>query len=148
MKTDHVFNSVLNVKLHPKYIYDIVNFMIIKRDSQMSSPFHNITKSNHMCSIVDINGNPLIFGSNYYNIKNQNTTHAEVDAFNKLVNKQGRTRKKITIDIIIIRTNGGNSKPCCDCMQKLNEMSIRFRIRNVYFTNNEYDIDVIKFSKL
>lgn len=115
----------------------------------MSSPFHNnLTKSNHMCSIIDINGNPLIFGSNYYNIKTQNTTHAEVDAFNKLVNKHGRMRKKITIDIIIIRTNGGNSKPCSDCMRKLYEMSNRYYIRNIYFTNNEYDIDVIKFSKL
>jgi cytidine deaminase len=101
-----------------------------------------------MCSIVDINGNPLIFGSNYYNIKNNNTTHAEVNAFNKLVNKLGRTRRKITIDIIIIRTNGGNSMPCSNCMKKINDMNLRFHIRNIYYTNNDYDIDVIKFSKL
>ena len=101
-----------------------------------------------MCAILDINGNPLIFGYNYYNIKTDTTTHAEVDALNKLVNKLGRIRRKITIDIIIIRTNGGNSMPCDKCQLRIFEMSYRFNIRKIYYTNNDYDIDVIKFSKL
>jgi cytidine deaminase len=123
--------------------------MIIKRTYQMASPYHTgITKSNHMCAILDINGNPLIFGSNFYNTKINITTHAEVDAFDKLVNKMGRTRRKITIDLVIIRTNGGNSKPCEDCQKKIHMMSIRFCIRNIYYTNNDYDIEMIKFSKL
>ena len=123
--------------------------MIIKRSQQMSSPFNTcISKSNHMCSILDVNGNPLIFGSNYYNIKINTTTHAEVDAFTKLVNKMGRIRRKITIDLVIIRTNGGNSKPCSECQIKIHEMSLRFHIRNIYYTNNDFDVEMIKFSKL
>jgi cytidine deaminase len=122
--------------------------MIIKRSEQMACPYHNLKKSNHMCAILDINGNPLIFGSNHYDTKINITTHAEVDAFNKLVNKMGRTRRKITIDLVIIRTNGGNSAPCSNCMQKIFSMSMRFYIRYIYFTNNDYDIDVIKFSKV
>ncbi len=114
----------------------------------MACPYHNLKKSNHMCAILDINGNPLIFGSNHYDTKINITTHAEVDAFNKLVNKMGRTRRKITIDLVIIRTNGGNSAPCSNCMQKIFSMSMRFYIRYIYFTNNDYDIDVIKFSKV
>lgn len=101
-----------------------------------------------MCAILDIDGNPLIFGYNYYNIKNNKTTHAEVDAFTKLVNKMGRSRRKITIDLVIVRTNGGNSLPCPECQKKLFDMSIRFHIRNIYYTNNDYDINVVKYSKL
>lgn len=123
--------------------------MLIKRDMQISNPNHNtLKKSNHMCAILDTNGNPLIFGSNHYNIKINNTTHAEVDAFNKLNNKLGRIRRKITIDIIVVRTTGGNSMPCSDCMNKINDMSLRFHIRNIYYTNNDFDIEVVKFSKL
>jgi cytidine deaminase len=101
-----------------------------------------------MCAILDIFGNPLMFGYNYYNTKNNMTTHAEVDAFTKLVNKMGRMRRRITIDLVIIRTNGGNSKPCDECQKRIFEMSFRFNIRNIYYTNNDYDIDVSKFSKL
>jgi len=123
--------------------------MIIKRKEQISDFFEKLlTKSNHMCAILDIDGNPLIFGYNYYNIKNNKTTHAEVDAFTKLVNKMGRSRRKITIDLVIVRTNGGNSLPCPECQKKLFDMSIRFHIRNIYYTNNDYDINVVKYSKL
>jgi cytidine deaminase len=141
-------NAVLNVSNHPKYIYDLVNFMSIKRSEQMANPHNDFKKSNHMCTIIDTNGNPLIFGSNFYLTKNNDTIHAEVDAFNKLINKMGRMKRKITIDIIVIRTNGGNSMPCTNCMKKIFDMNTRFNIRYIYFTNNNFDIDVIKFSKL
>jgi len=114
----------------------------------MSSPYHDLTKSNHMCAILDINGNPLIFGSNYYNIKNNTTTHAEIDAFTKLISKMGRVRRKITIDLVIIRTNGGNSLPCVECQKRLFDLSIRFHIRNIYYTFNDFDIHMIKYTKL
>lgn len=122
--------------------------MVIKRSEQMANPHNDLKKSNHMCAILDNNGNPLMFGSNFYEIKINSTTHAEVDAINKLINKMGRTRRKITIDLVVIRTNGGNSLPCSDCMQKIYESSVRFHIRYIYFTNNNFDIDVVKFSKL
>ena len=123
--------------------------MTIKRSAQMSSPFHHdIKKSNHMCAILDSNGNPLIFGSNFYNIKIDTTEHAETNAISKLINKLGRTRRKITIDLVIIRTNGGNSMPCPNCMKRIIEVSQRFYIRYIYFTINEFDIECIKFSKI
>jgi cytidine deaminase len=144
-----VLNGFLNiVKKFPKYIYDLINFMIIKRQFQMASNCHELKKSNHMCAILDVNHNPLIFGYNYYNVKNDRTVHAEVDAFNKLVNKLGRIRRKITIDIIIVRTNGGNSFPCHQCQKKMFDMCNKFTIRNIYYTSNDYDIDVIKYSKI
>ena len=123
--------------------------MTIKRDAQMASPYHHdIKKSNHMCAILDSNGNPLIFGSNFYNIKINTTEHAETNAISKLINKLGRTHRKITVDLVVIRTNGGNSMPCDKCMKRIIQVSQRFYIRYIYFTVNEFDIGYIKFSKI
>ena len=123
--------------------------MIIKRKSQMSNPYHRLlSKSNHMCAVLDKNGNPLIFGSNHYNSNSEISIHAEIDALNKLINRLGRLRKKIIIDLVIIRTNGGNSFPCEKCMNRINQLNNKFCFRNIYFTNNNYDIDKIKFCNL
>lgn len=114
----------------------------------MSSPFHQKLKSNHMCVILDKNGGILSFGSNCYNLQIDITEHAEVQAFRKLIERMGRTNRKITIDILVIRTTGGNSKPCEECVKRMYELSIRFKIRNVFYTNDLYFIDCVKFSKL
>ena len=122
--------------------------MIKKREQQMSSPFHKKLKSNHMCAILDKNGKILSFGSNYYNLKIDITEHAEVQAFRKLIERIGRNNRKITIDVLVIRTTGGNSKPCEDCISRMYELSQRFKIRNIFYTNEFYFIDCVKFSKL
>ena len=122
--------------------------MIIKREQQMSSPHHQKLKSNHMCAILDKNGRILSLGSNCYNLQIDVTEHAEVQAFRKLIEKIGRNNRKITIDVLVIRTTGGNSKPCDECIKRMYELSIRFKIRNVFYTNDSYFIDCVKFSKL
>ena len=140
-------NVNVNVKKIPQFIIELANNMIIKREQQMSSPFHQKLKSNHMCVILDKNGGILSFGSNCYNLQIDITEHAEVQAFRKLIERMGRHNRKITIDILVIRTTGGNSKPCKECIQRMYELSIRFKIRNIFYTNDYY-IDCVKFSKL
>jgi cytidine deaminase len=132
----------------PQFIIDLANNMIIKREQQMSSPFHQKLKSNHMCAILDKNGKILSFGSNCYNLKIDTTEHAEAQALRKLIERIGRNNKKITIDILVIRTTGGNSKPCDECITRMYELSQRFKIRNIFYTNEFYFIDCVKFSKL
>lgn len=105
--------------------------MIEKREQQMSSPFHKKLKSNHMCVILDKNGKILSVGSNYYNLKIDITEHAEVQAFRKLIERIG-----------------GNSKLCDECIKRMYELSQRFKIRNIFYTNEFYLIDCVKFSKL
>jgi len=68
LKTDHVLNSVLNVRMHPKYIYDIVNFMIIKRNLQMSSPIKSKKFINFLLFIAKKKINNLIFIFSYRSI--------------------------------------------------------------------------------
>ena len=135
----------------PVFIEDLTALMVAKRTGQISNP-HTISltkKSNHMCAILTNTGAPLIFASNFYNIPRgsvKTTSHAEASALWKLAIKMGRVKRKITVDILVIRTNMGMSMPCNKCMQRITDSSQRFHIRNIYYTNNG-KIDYIKFSK-
>ena len=135
----------------PVFIEDLAGVMVSKRSGQISNPDTNLLtkKSNHMCAILNNTGNPLIFASNFYNIPRgsfKTTSHAESTALSKLAIKMGRVRRKITIDILVIRTNMGMSMPCSKCMQCIADSSQRFHIRNIYYTNKG-KIDCVKFSK-
>ena len=135
----------------PVFIENMVDFMVIKRNGHQSNPdtIKLTLKSNHMCAILDNCGNPLMFGSNFFNITRgtfKSTEHAETAALTKLINKMGRTRRKITIDMLVIRTTKGNSLPCSNCMRRIHDLSQRFHIRYIYYTNNGI-VERIKFSK-
>ena len=136
----------------PTFISELTVYMILKRKGQISNP-DTITltkKSNHMCAILTTSGIPIMFGSNFYNIPRgsvKSTEHAESIALSKLAAKMGRVRRKIHIDILVVRTNMGNSMPCDRCMQKISEAGQRFHIRYIYYTKDG-KIECIKFSKL
>lgn len=135
----------------PGFIEDLATVMVAKRSGQISNPdtVSLTKKSNHMCAILNTTGNPLMFASNFYNITRgsvKTTAHAEATALSKLAIKMGRVKRKITVDILVIRTNMGMSMPCSKCMQRIADASQRFHMRNIYYTNNG-KIDCIKFSK-
>jgi len=135
----------------PVFIENLVTVMVTKRKGHQSNPdtVKLTLKSNHMCAILDNCGNPIMFGSNFFNITKgtvKSTEHAETSALTKLINKMGRTRRKITIDMIVIRTTRGNSMPCDNCMSRIYDLSQRFHIRYIYYTNNGI-IQCVKFSK-
>lgn len=135
----------------PHYIYEIASFMIDRRYHQhrVADDLFNLRKirrSNHMCAILDKNGNPIVFGSNYFLLSEDETEHAESDALTKLNSKIGRVSRRKVIDIIIIRTTCENSKPCDNCMQKIRNANNRFHVRNIYFSINN-GIDYMRFNK-
>lgn len=133
-------------------ILDIKEILIEKRKAQISaSGFTSLTNSNHMCAILK-DGVPISYGTNVYTVNDTSTEHAEAQALRKLTERLGRRNlgKKITIDIIVVRTNGGNSKPCERCINNMMSYSIRYNIRNIYYTlpEEEFGIRCVKFSKL
>ena len=130
----------------------IADTMISKRKAHYeASGYTSLTNSNHMCTILK-DGVPIIFGSNVYSINYMSTEHAEAQALRKLYEKIGKeiNAKKVTIDIMIIRTNGGNSKPCVRCINTMQKYTKYFSIRYVYYTfPGEPDgIRCVKFSQL
>lgn len=131
----------------------IVPTMKAKRDAQYGATgFETLTHSNHMCTILK-NGMPVSWGSNIYNVNGiQSTEHAEAQALRRLYDKIGKTlnAKKITIDLCVIRTNGGNSRPCKRCINTMKAYSTKFNIRYIYYTcpSETNGIRCVKFSQL
>ena len=132
-------------------IYKIRDELIRKRSEQIQASNYKTTfNANHMCAILDHSGVPISFGTNVHNIKAQTTEHAEAQAFRKLLERLGRTNKKLKIDILVVRTNGHNSKPCDRCIKRMEELKSRFVIKNIYFTHEDEPdgIRCVKFCKL
>jgi cytidine deaminase len=133
-------------------IISIGDMLIQKRKAQNNaSGFVSLTNSNHMCAILK-DYEPISYGTNMYTVNDVSTEHAEAQALRKLTERLGRRNiaKKITIDVLVIRTNGGNSKPCERCINNMAAYTTRFNIRNIYYTHpkEEFGIRCIKFTKL
>ncbi len=132
--------------------YRLVDTMIIKRKAHYTaSGFTSVTNSNHMCAILK-NSEPISYGTNIYTVNDISTEHAEAQALRRLYEKINKSlnAKKITLDIMIVRTGSAISKPCTRCINTMKYYSKFFYIRNVYYTDpNELGgIRCIKFSKL
>jgi cytidine deaminase len=130
----------------------LANTMMSKRKAHYcGSGFTSLTNSNHMCAILK-DGAPISYGTNVYNIDDISTEHAEAQALRKLYERVGKTlnAKKMSIDILVVRTNGGNSKPCIRCMATMKHYSQFFSIRYVYYTypGEPNGIRTVKFSHL
>jgi cytidine deaminase len=137
--------------LRSNVIYKIRDELIKKRREQIqSSNYQTTMNSNHMCAILDQSGFPISYGTNVFNIKTPTTEHAEAQALRKLLERIGRTTKKIKINILVVRTNGNNSKPCDRCIKRMEELKARFNIKNIYYTHqDEADgIRCVKFCNL
>jgi cytidine deaminase len=123
------------------HIIKLKDVLIDKRKSQVMNCTSHFTSNNHhhMCCILNKSGEILSYGYNIYNIKTPTTEHAEAQAFRKLQQKIGtpQTTKKIKIDILVVRTNGSNSKPCTRCIEKMVEVSSIFSIKNVFYTHKD-----------
>jgi hypothetical protein len=61
-------------------------------------------------------------------------------------------KKKMNVDILIVRVNGSNSKPCLRCIKYMYSLRNRIKINNVYYSNKNDNgvsyLEVIKFNDL
>lgn len=77
--------------------------------------------------------------------------HAEMDAIRNLPRNGYKGQRITDIDIVVIRvTKGGyvsTSKPCNHCLNHLRRLK-RYRIRTVYYSEQDRSITRIKFEKL
>lgn len=133
--TDHKINSTV------AFLLELQNATRKSRDLQ----------SDHIAMILDydiIGRNSLRSvwsGSNY-------GTHAEVDAINKL--PLNPTKRIIPIDIVVIRsTSDGTlkiSKPCEKCLRQMRMLPSvrRYRVRKIYYSNDEGNLTSISFQDL
>ncbi len=106
----------------------------------------------HICVIMTTNGAPLAYGYNTYKTDDYTTEHAEAMAFRKLnyVRKKMGYRGRLNVNILVVRTNGGNSKPCSKCIECMQSCADKYNVRKVYYTNNKESCGIQKenFSSL
>ena len=123
-------------------ISELSQYLINKRSKCSTGNNKNrkglVEKHKHACAIF--NGPPskaniLTIGYNRYDINGITTVHAEIDALDKYYRcKRYSMRNKISI--LIVRTNGGNSRPCMHCINTMISGNMG-KIKNVYYTNGD-----------
>lgn len=128
------------MKKKKKNTYKLVNKMINKRNAM--TPFYKkIDNIKHTAAITTKRGRLLGIGINKYhtNISHGYTTHAEVDTMQKamlpMYKKFGRSlnKRKIAVDITIIRTSLVNSHPCLHCLMAMNKNPV-FNVKKVNYS--------------
>ena len=123
-----------------------IEHLILKREAQTANG--KDTKFKHMCVIVTKKGEPLSYGYNVYDTKNEITEHAEEMALRILIeNKERVYNKRKPLYLIVARTNGCNSKPCARCLELIEKNLHIINIRQIYYTHEDEE-DGIKMDKL
>ena len=81
----NINRSVLNIR----------DNLVKKRTEQIqSSGYYSTIKCYHMCALLDCDGNPIIYGTNIYNVKTPTTEHAEAQALRRLLEKYCKDNAK------------------------------------------------------
>ena len=110
--------------------------LIDKREKQTASNT-KCDKYKHMCVIIDHNGEILIEGYNIFKTNSCETVHAEAMALQRLYFKFGKPKRRFNVDILVVRTNGGNSKPCINCLKTMQRYSNIINIKNIYYSHED-----------
>jgi cytidine deaminase len=115
----------------------LVSFLKRKRVACNSGEIARQYQS-HSCAIINKNnGNIMSIGHNKHYVEYSNKfgmQHAEMNAIEKFVSSplyQGLKRQ--SVDLFVIRTNDGNSRPCANCISRISNSGLN--ISKVYYSN-------------
>lgn len=97
----------------------------------------------HICVITDTQGNPILWGYNYYDLS-KCSIHAEEDGIKKLIYYLSRKgyKRHIKYNVYIFRFNENGdllmSRPCNKCQIFLEKYS--YLIDKIFYSNNNGEI--------
>jgi cytidine deaminase len=122
---------------------NLINHMIRKRIGETSSFNKKHDHYKHAAAITTRKGRVLTIGGNKYHstIKHGYTIHAEVDTIQRSLRpafiKYGRSlnKRRIPVDITVIRTSLVNSHPCLHCINAMASNPV-FAIKRIYYSND------------
>ena len=93
-----------------------------------------------MSAVISPSGSILGIGYNHYPNGGYHSVHAEIhsvtNAINNIIRKEGRDRlskSPISVNIVVVRTTGGNSRPCHNCIHQLAENPY-INVQKVYYS--------------
>ncbi len=94
----------------------------------------------HMSAVISPSGSILGMGYNHYPNNGWTSVHAEIhsvtNTINNIIRKEGRdrlTKSPMSVNIIVVRTNGSNSRPCHNCIHKLADNPF-INVQKVYYS--------------
>lgn len=137
----------------------LISSMINKRLNETIKTKHLTSRNSdsfkHAAAITTRRGRVLTIGTNKYHttIKHGYTIHAEVDTMQRALRpmfiKYGRSafKRRIPVDITVIRTNMLNSHPCFHCIKSMVNNPI-ISIKRVYYSINGDDTQYCSLSSL
>jgi len=106
----------------------------------------NIDMFRHMAAVVSQSGEIISIGYNNVRPNRFSTIHAERDALDKAVGtfyrKYGRSslqKATPTVDLVVMRDNGYNSRPCYNCITEVLNGNPYFNINSIWYSNNQVD---------
>ena len=98
----------------------------------------------HMAAVVSKSGEIISIGYNSVRPNSFTTIHAERDALDKAIGtfyrKYGRSSlQKSTpkVDLVVMRDNGYNSRPCYNCITDVINGNQYFNINRIWYSNNQ-----------
>ena len=104
----------------------------------------NIDMFRHMAAVVSQSGEIISIGYNNVRPNSFSTIHAERDALDKAVGtfyrKYGRSslqKATPTVDLVVMRDNGFNSRPCYNCITEVLNGNPYFNINSIWYSNNQ-----------
>ena len=118
----------------PQNIWRFQSEIVNKRKAQTNQGMKR-EQYPHGAAILTNKKNTSMIGGIGYNHYPSNshgfkgTIHAEIDAFQRNYTKIGRKK----VSILVVRTNGGNSRPCSNCIRNMVDNS-QMRVKRVYYT--------------
>lgn len=105
------------------------------------------------CRVLYFNNQKIVTGENSSREVRDGCnygTHAEMDAIKKL--KKSGKKKGTKLSLIVIRVdkegNLKNSLPCFKCLQYLSNVSYKYHIKFIYYSDNNGNIEMVKLSDL
>jgi deoxycytidylate deaminase len=84
---------------------------------------------------------------------NNRSLHAEIDAIYKLNNLLKKKKNKIdSVNMLVIKVKRdgtiSNSSPCINCLKKMTECPIGYKINKIYYSTNDQNINCEKLIDL
>lgn len=111
----------------------------------------NIDMFRHMSAVVSQSGEIISIGYNNVRPNRFSTIHAERDALDKAVGvfyrKYGRSslqKATPTVDLVVMRDNGNNSRPCYNCITDVINGNKYFNINRIFYSNNLVDGGIVE----
>jgi hypothetical protein len=104
----------------------------------------NIDMFRHMAAVISKSGEIISIGYNNVRPNRFSTIHAERDALDKAIGtfyrKYGRSSlQKGTpkVDLVVMRDNGNNSRPCYNCITEVINGNQYFNINRIFYSHDQ-----------